>query len=140
VASLPKLVEKTTKLLGKYELTAAAWGHVGDGNISFMPRLDLAKKKDADKLINLSREFAELVAALGGTPSGTAGDGLIRSTAIAKVHGEEMAEVFAATKHIFDPHGVFAPMQKTDATPDFVRAHLRTEYINHTNHNHPTFH
>lgn len=139
MAELGALLEKTTKLLKKYELTAAVWGHVGSGHLSFMPRLDLSKKKDADKLMNLSRDYAEAVASLGGTVSGTAADGLLRSLALPKLYDEELAELFASVKHIFDPHGMFAAQQKTAATAEFTRAHLRTDYTRARHHSYPTF-
>ncbi|HEY6736648.1 MAG TPA: FAD-binding oxidoreductase [Candidatus Saccharimonadia bacterium] len=143
VVPLPKLgalLDKTTKLLKQYDAMAVIWGHVGDGNLSFMPRLDLSKKKDADRLLNLSRDYAELVASLGGTPSGTAGDGPLRSLWLDKVYGDELVKLFAAVKHVFDPHNVFGPGQKTNADPAAVRAALRTEYVNTTQHNYMMFH
>lgn len=139
VPQLPALVEKATKLLKKYELTAAIWGHVGDGQLGFSPRLDLSKKKDADKLMNLSREFAELVSSLGGSPSGASGDGPLRSLALPTVFGSDMYELFRQVKQLFDPRGIFGPGQKTDVTAEGVRAQLRTDYANRSQHNYIVF-
>jgi FAD/FMN-containing dehydrogenase len=138
--ALPGLLEKATKLLKKYELTAAVWGHVGDGNVNIVPRLDISKKKDADKLFNLSREFAEAVAAAGGTLAGTSGDSLLTSTAYNKIYGEEVVELWAAVKHMFDPHGILSPHHKTGATPEYARLHLRSEYSNPAYQHYPTLH
>jgi FAD/FMN-containing dehydrogenase len=125
---MPQLIEKTYKLLKKHDLTAAMWGHIGIGNLRLQPRLDLAKKKDVDKLFMLSREYLELVLSLGGTPSSTQNDNLFRAANLKKVYGEELFEVLVATKHIFDSQGIFNPSQKTGATEDYIRSHLRTEY------------
>jgi len=128
VEKLPQLIEKTYKLLKKHDLEAAVWGHAGIGNLRLEPRLDLSKKKDVERLFTLSREYTDLVVSLGGTPSATQNDNLLRAANLKKVYGEEFYEILAATKHIFDPHGIFNPSKKTGATEDYVRAHLRPEF------------
>jgi FAD/FMN-containing dehydrogenase len=128
VEKLTSLLDKTYKLLAKHDLDAAIWGHVGDGQIHLEPRLDLARKKDVDKLFSLSREFNEMVIALGGSPSGGSGDGLLRSLYLADAFGEEMLELFATVKHIFDPLSIMNPMKKSEATEEYARAHVRSEY------------
>lgn len=134
VEKLPQLLEKIYKLLKKHDLEAAIWGHAGTGNLRFQPRLDLAKKKDVDKLFTLSHEYYDLVVALGGTPSATQNDNLLRAAYLKKIYGEEFFELLAATKHIFDPQGIFNPNKKTGATEDYIRAHLRTEYSTRRQH------
>ena len=136
---LPDLLEKTTKLLKKYDVTAAIWGHVGDGHLGFVPRLDLSKKKSADHLMSLSREYSEVVAKLGGSPSAAAGDGPLRSLWLEDVYGPDMTKLFADVKRLFDPLGIFGQGQKTTATVESVRAALRTEYINTAQHNYIMF-
>jgi FAD/FMN-containing dehydrogenase len=130
VAALPQLVEKVTKLLKKYELTAAIWGHVGDGNLDVVPRLDLSKKKDADKLFNLARDYAEVVAGLGGSLAATSGDSLLSAASYSQLYGEDVAELWAAVKHMFDPQEIFSPHHKTASTSEYARQHLRTIYNN----------
>ncbi len=132
---LPQLLDKTYKLLKKHDLETAVWGSAGDGHIHVQPFLDLAKKKDVEKLFTLSREYAQIVSSLGGTTSGGQNDGLIRALSLGAVYGEEMTELFASVKHIFDPHSIFNPMKKTEATEAYARDHLRTEYaIKHFDH------
>jgi FAD/FMN-containing dehydrogenase len=128
VDRLATFIDKAHKLLAKHDLDTGIYGHAGDGNFRLQPALDLSRKKDADKLFTLSREFAQLVSSLGGTISGGHGDGLLRSLYLGQVYGEDMLELFAATKHIFDPLGLFNPMKKSQATAEFTRSHLRTDY------------
>lgn len=128
VEKLPQLIEKTYKLLKKHDLDPAIWGHAGSGNIRLQPRLDLGKKKDVDKLFVLAAEYADLVVSLGGTPSASRNDSLLRASQLGALYGEGFYELLAATKHIFDPHAVFNPTQKTGATQEYARAHLRTEF------------
>jgi FAD/FMN-containing dehydrogenase len=132
---LPQLLDKTYKLLRKHELDLAVWGHAGDGNLHLLPLLDVSRKKDVDKLFSLSREFSQMLGSMGGTTSGGHGDGLVRALSLETLYGEEMMELFASLKHIFDPLDIFNPMQKTQATEEYARAHLRGGYsIKHSDH------
>jgi FAD/FMN-containing dehydrogenase len=128
VAQLPSFLDKTYKLLQKFDLDFAVWGHAGDANLHLQPFLDLSKRKDVDKIFHLSREFHDLAIALGGTTAGEHNDGLLRSLYLSRLYGEEMLEVFASLKHAFDPLSIFNPMKKTQATEAYARDHVRTEY------------
>jgi FAD/FMN-containing dehydrogenase len=125
---LPHFLDKCYKLFAKHDLDAALWGHAGDGNLTLEPALDLSKRRDSDKLFHLAREFYDAVIALGGTTSGGEGDGLLRSLYLHQLYGDNMMELFTETKHIFDPHSIFNPGKKTEASEDYARAHLRDEY------------
>jgi len=128
VDKLPQLIEKAAKLLTKYDLESPIYGHAGDANLTLAPALDLSRKRDVDKLFNLLREYAELVVSLGGSPTGSHGDGLLHAPHLAKLYGTEIAELYDAVKRACDPKSIFAPNHKTGATEAYARAHLRTEY------------
>lgn len=136
---LGSLLEKTHKLLAKHGLEAAIWGHAADANLQLQPLLDLTKKKDVDRLFSLSREFHDTVIGLGGSTTAQHGDGLLRALYLKNLYGEEMFELLAEVKHIFDPHRIFNPMKKTDATEEFARAHLRQNYSLRHLHDHVLF-
>ena len=125
---LPQFLDKTYKLLKKYDLEIAVWGHAGDANLHLQPFLDLSKKKDVDKLFGLSREFFEMVIAMGGSTCGEHNDGLLRAQYLKMLYGEEMVELFAETKHIFDPQNILNPMKKMQVTAEYARDHVRNEY------------
>jgi FAD/FMN-containing dehydrogenase len=130
VEKLPQLIEKTYKLLKKHDLKPAIWGHAGVGNIRLQPALNLSVKKDVTKLFELSVEYAQLVTSLGGSLSSSQNDSLLRASGLKVFYGEEFYELLATTKHIFDPHAVLNPTQKTGATTEYALAHLRAEYTN----------
>jgi hypothetical protein len=67
------------------------------------------------------------------------GDGLLRSLYLKRLYGEEMFELLAAVKHVFDPHRIFNPMKKTEATAEFARDHLRENYSLRHLHNHSLY-
>lgn len=125
---LPLYLDKTYKIFAKHDLEAAIWGHAGDGNFTIEPMLDLSKKKDVDKLFHLAREYYDMVIAIGGSTSGGQGDGLLRALYLKQLYGEELTELLSQVKHIFDPHDIFNPMKKTEATELYARTHLRSGY------------
>jgi FAD/FMN-containing dehydrogenase len=128
VAKLPSFIDKTYKLLKKYDLEPAIWGHVGTGNIHLQPRFELSKPKDIDKMLKLYRDYLELVTSLGGTPCTTGNDGLLRASYLGILYGEDFYELLAAIKHVFDPHDIFNPTKKSGATEEYARSHLRAEF------------
>jgi FAD/FMN-containing dehydrogenase len=128
VAKLPQFLEKTYKLLRKYKLDIAIWGHAGDGNLHLQPSLSLNKAKDIDKLYELSAEFAKLVGSLGGSLSGEHNDGLLRGPYLKDIYGEEVYELFRGIKEAFDPHGILNPQSKIDVTEEVSRPLLRKEF------------
>jgi len=128
VAKLSSLIDKTYKLLKKYDLEPAIWGHAGTGNIHLQPRLELSRPKDIEKMLKLYREYLELVTSLGGTPSATGNDGLLRASYLGILYGEDFYELLDAVKHVFDPLDIFNPTKKTGATEEYARAHLRSEF------------
>jgi len=128
VAKLSQFLEKTYKLLRKYKLDIAIWGHAGDGNLHLQPSLSLAKTKDVDKLYELSAEFTKLVISLGGSLSGEHNDGLLRGPYLKEAFGEEIYELFRGIKEAFDPHGTLNPESKIDVTEAMTRPLLRREF------------
>ena len=128
VLKLAEFIDRSHKLLAKHGVEAAIWGHAGDGQLHLMPFLDLSKRRDVDRLFHLSHEFHDLVVALGGTSSAEHNDGLLRAAYLDRLYGEELAELMASTKHAFDPHSIFNPMHKTQATEVYAREHLRDSY------------
>jgi hypothetical protein len=101
--------------------------------------LDLTRKKDVDRVFSLSREYYDLVLGLGGSTTAMHGDGLLRSLYLKRLYGEDMFELLAAVKHVFDPHRIFNPMKKTDATEAFARAHIREHYTLSHLHDHSLY-
>ncbi len=129
VAKLPQFLDKLYKLLDKYELEIAVWGHAGDANLHLQPFLDLAKKKDVEKLYELNKEFTDLVVSLGGSISGEHNDGLLRGPYLEQQFGKEMYQLFVDVKHIFDPQNILNPNTKVEVTEEYARQFLRDRYV-----------
>lgn len=122
------LLDRVTKLLVKYDLDAAIWGHAGDAHIHILPTMDLSKRKETERLSHLANEFYDIVIALGGATTAAHGDGLVRAAYLQHMYGEEVLELYASLRHAFDPHRIFNPYIKNQATPELTARSLRTHY------------
>ncbi|HSE61533.1 MAG TPA: FAD-binding oxidoreductase [Candidatus Saccharimonadales bacterium] len=124
----PEFVRKTYELFEKYGLQAAVWGHAGDANLHMQPFLDLGKMSDRQKVFKLMEEYYDMVLALGGSTSGEHNDGRLRAPFLPKVYGQQMYEIFAQVKKIFDPYNTLNPGVKVGVTLKDVAPLLRHDY------------
>ena len=102
-AKLQEYMHGTYKILKKYELDAALWGHAGDANMHMQPFLDLSQVGDRQKIFKLMDEYYNLIHKLGGSSSGEHNDGLIRAPYLEGVYGPDMYKLFEKVEDIFDP-------------------------------------
>jgi len=131
VVPIDKFREYTTAvyaLLKKHHLQAAIWGHAGDANLHIQPFLDLAQVGDRQKVFRLMDEYYDLVISLGGSTSGEHNDGRLRAPFLAKLYGADIYDLFAKTKHIFDPYGIMNPGVKIGVSLEDIKPLLRSEY------------
>jgi FAD/FMN-containing dehydrogenase len=98
-----ELIENTRTLLKKQHITAAIWGHVGNGGLNVVPLLDLAQIGDRQRVFKFMKAYFEIVLALGGSIGGGQSDGRLRAPFGKMQYGDEMATIFAQLKQIFDP-------------------------------------
>ncbi len=90
-------------------IPVAIFGHAGDGHVhvNALPDLTVAGWRDA--LAALYGDAAELLVRLGGTPSGEHGAGRLRAGLLERFYGPEVAALFRALKHAYDPGGTLNP-------------------------------
>ena len=125
---LPKFLPELQKIIDKYELLYTIAGHMGDGNFHIIPLMDLTQESERAKIQPCLLEVIELVKKYDGTISGEHNDGLIRGPFIKEMYGENMYKHFKAVKHVFDPHNIFNPHKKVDATWEYSKAHIRDHF------------
>jgi len=123
---LPEFVPQLRKIIRKYKLPATLAGHFGDGNFHVIPLMDIENKADQAKLEPVMREVIPLVLKYEGTMAGEHNDGMVRGPWLPTVFGDDVYALFKHTKEIFDPHYIFNPHKKTDATWDYSMDHIRT--------------
>ena len=115
-------------ILARNHLQAAVWGHAGDGHLHAQPFLDLSQVGDRQVAFRLIEEHFQLVNELGGSLSGSHGDGRLRAPYLPKMYGAEIYDLFRKVKQIFDPYGIMNPGVKIDVTLDTVKQLLRPSY------------
>ncbi len=123
---LPQFLPELRKVIRKYKLPATIQGHFGDGNFHIIPLMDIAGTNDQAKLEPVMRELVPIVLKYGGTMAGEHNDGMVRGSWLPAVFGEEVYKLFRETKEIFDPHYIFNPHKKTDASWEFSMSHVRS--------------
>ncbi len=125
---LAEFLQALYALFEKHNLTAAIWGHAGDGNLHVNPFFDLSQVGDRQKIFKVMDEYYQLVASLGGTTSGEHNDGRLRAPYLPMLYGADLYEVFRRVKQIFDPYNTLNPGVKIDVTTESIKPLVRQEY------------
>lgn len=107
-ASIMPFYLEEKKILEKYGLKTAFFGHVGTGHFHINPRIDTKDPKFMEVVSKVAEETYSLVLRLGGTLAGEHGDGILRQPYIQKLQ-PELHELFIEIKKIFDPNWVLNP-------------------------------
>jgi glycolate oxidase len=106
---LPDMVNKITRIAGKYDVGVAVFGHAGDGNIH--PTF-LTDRRNPDELKRVDAAIAEMMGAsidLGGTVSGEHGIGLDKMPFLKLEIGKAGYEIMKRVKGSLDPGGIMNP-------------------------------
>ena len=125
---LTEFLPKLQKIIKKYKLLATVAGHMGDGNFHVIPLMKIEDPRERAKLEPAMREVNNLVLNYGGSLSGEHNDGMIRGPWLVQMYGHEVVDLFRETKEIFDPHNIFNPHKKADATWHFSMNHIRQKF------------
>lgn len=105
----PEIVRRIRKIVDKYNLDFAVYGHAGDGNLH--PSI-LCDMSDPEQAVRVHAAVDEIFAAtieLGGTLSGEHGIGLTKQPHIEKALGVEGVNALKAVKQALDPKGILNP-------------------------------
>ncbi len=123
-ARLGAYLARFDELLSDHGLTAAPFGHFGEGCMHL--RLDFPLDRDGG--VARMREFVEqaarLVGEFGGSLSGEHGDGRARSELLPHMYSTDALTLFRRIKRVFDPDGLLNPGILVD--PDPVATDLRS--------------
>ncbi len=123
--TLPEFLPQLEEIMKKYDLIYTIAGHVGDGNFHIIPLMDLGRKDAKEVIHKLTDEVYRLVFEYGGSMTAEHNDGLIRSSYLKQMYGEEVYKLFQEVKRIFDPDNIFNPGKKVGASLEYALAHLK---------------
>lgn len=121
---LPKFLPELYAILDTYELTYTIAGHMGDANFHIIPLMDMSDPKTKGVIEELTDKVYRLVLSYRGTITAEHNDGLIRSSYIQMMFGEEIYKLFEETKQIFDPQNIFNPGKKVGASRAYAHEHM----------------
>ncbi|MBA3724280.1 MAG: FAD-binding oxidoreductase [Candidatus Levybacteria bacterium] len=118
---LPEFLPKFKAILKKYPVITAMQGHVGDGNFHVFPLLDLRNPEEQKFIPLISEEIFKLVKEYKGSTSGEHNDGIVRTPYLHLQFSKKILTLFAETKKIFDPNGIFNPHKKSNPSAAFAK-------------------
>lgn len=125
---LREYIDGIYALMNANNLKPAIWGHAGEANLHFQPRLNLGQVGDRQKAFRLMDDHNKLVISLGGTISAESGDGRLRTPYLESMYGPELYALLQKVKQIFDPYGTLNPGVKFGSSLDDIKAMVRTDY------------
>lgn len=124
VNDLPEFLPKLQTIFDKYDLIYSVAGHMGNANFHIIPLIDIHKEGIIDTIHRLMDEVYDLVISYKGSISGEHNDGLLRTSYLPKMFGDEMMKVFEKTKDIFDQKNILNPGKKVRGDRDFAFSHV----------------
>lgn len=124
------------ELCKRHKVPAAVWGRAGDANLRLQPHLDLGQIGDRQAAVRLMNDYHKLVIGLGGSTTGEYGDGRLRAPWLMSMYGEEMYNIFAKVKSIFDPYGIMNPGVKVGVDVKTMMGQVGSSYSHAHRHNH----
>ena len=117
-------VHGLSEVMKKRGLDATLNGHIGHGNVSARPLLDLKSPDDIRVMREVAEDVFEMVVEMGGTISSANGDGRPR-TEFLRLQYDTLCDVFAEVKRLFDPAGVLNPGIKVGGERGTIISNLR---------------
>lgn len=106
---LADYISDFTQLMKEFKQESVYYAHAGAGEIHLRPILNLKKSKDVILLKEITDKVALLVKKYKGSMSGEHGDGIVRSSYIPMLIGEENYNILKNIKNSFDPKNIYNP-------------------------------
>ncbi len=109
VEQLGHFVRQLDEIFSAFGVRAEFYAHASAGCLHIRPMINLKTTSGVQMLRAISQEAMQLVAALGGAPSGEHGDGLARTEWLPQTFGAEIYAAFRTLKQCADAHNLFNP-------------------------------
>ncbi|GFO66511.1 dimethylmenaquinone methyltransferase [Geomonas limicola] len=116
------------KLLEAHGLTAALYGHFGDGCIHCRITFDLVTREGIDNFNRFLDQASDLVVRYGGSFSAEHGDGQSKAIFLDKMYGDELMQAMRDFKTLWDPEWKMNPGKVIDPYLPDQNLRLGTEY------------
>ena len=128
VDKLASLLSAIYEQFKREHLTVAVWGHAGDANLHIQPYLDLSQVGDRQKAFRMMEDYTMTLKQLGGSTTAAYNEGRLRGPYAPKLYSDDVYQVMAKVKKIFDPYSALNPGVKINVSTDAVKPLLRNNY------------
>lgn len=128
VDRLREFIEGLQDILRGSGTYTGVWGHAGDANLMFQPRVNLSQVGDRQKLFRLLDDYHKLVIKLDGTIAASTGEGRLRAPYLESMYGAELYSLLKKVKQVFDPYGTLNPGVKFGTSLDDIKSMIRPDY------------
>jgi FAD/FMN-containing dehydrogenase len=126
---IAEVIPQVTDILKKHpEFIFTVAGHVGDGNFHIIPLVDIKNPSVRTAIPEISKQVYSIISRYKGSITGEHNDGLIRTPFLEEMYGTHITDLFAQTKHIFDPKNIFNPGKKVGGSLDYAMSHIRQNW------------
>ena len=115
-------------LAEKHHVALPLYGRILESTYSTRPQLQFHKVSDKQKIFKLLDEYAKVVESFGGHLIGEGGEGRVKARFAYAPLDDDVLELFAAVKSIFDPYGILNPGVKQTAEIRQLVTQLRNSY------------
>lgn len=108
LSELPNALMHTRRLVDEYEIDAAIFGHVGDGNYHAVLPIDFDDEDQKRRVEEVHKQMVLYALSKGGTCTGEHGIGLGKKDFLIKEHGDSLF-IMKGIKQIVDPKNILNP-------------------------------
>lgn len=114
---LSEFISEFREIMESFGQKGVYYAHAGAGELHIRPMLNLKKTEDIEDFKSITESIARLTKKYRGSFSGEHGDGIVRSSFLPLMIGEDNYQLLKDLKHTFDPEGIFNPGKIIDAWP-----------------------
>ena len=120
--------KKAKELFKRQRINLLVWGNIGLGQVKVWPKINLGEATGRNRYFNLLEDYWQLVTKFGGQASCLHNDGQIRGPNIIQQVPEDIYQIMAEVKNIFDPFGILNPQVKLGASRKQNSDNLKSDY------------
>ena len=108
ISKLPAAIAETRKLVDEYGMTAAIFGHVGDGNYHTVLAFNPNDAQEMKRIEEVNARIVRYALSHGGTCTGEHGIGIGKRQFLYEEHRDSVS-FMKGIKQLFDPNGIMNP-------------------------------
>lgn len=108
ISKYPAIVQRIEELSEEFDVLTPCVGHAGDGNIHFLPVVDIQNPEEMRRVQNLNDEIVSAALEFGGTATGEHGLGIGKRKFMRQEHGNAV-DIMSGIKDVIDPNGIMNP-------------------------------